>query len=123
MGDVTAAGPSVQRLGIELTGRESDDPVSIELVGWLVGSARFRAFAETYRDKIHKKLGNATDPDTTRDVRAELQGARLLLPDRRVEVSSEAYGSGKIGPDLIVSFRDRPTFDVEVTRLRRLPDV
>src|SRR3954449_11587593 len=123
MGDVRAAGPSVQRLGLELTGRESDDPVSIELVGWLAGSTRFRAFAETYRDKIHKKLRNATDPDTTRDVRAELQVARLLLADRRFEVAFEAYGSGKIGPDLTVSFRERQTFDVEVTRLRRVPDV
>src|SRR4051794_15422130 len=123
MGDVTSAGPSVQRLGLELSGREPDDPVSIELVGWLAGSARFRAFAETYRDKIHKKLRNATDPDATRDVRAELQIARLLLADRRFDVSFEAYGSGKVGPDLTVSFRTTRTFDVEVTRLRRVPDV
>ncbi|MFL5712628.1 MAG: hypothetical protein ACJ77W_12205 [Chloroflexota bacterium] len=96
--------------------------MTIELIGWLAGSARFRTFAETYRDKIHKKLRNATDSDTTRDVRAELQVARLLLADRRFEVSFEAYGSGKVGPDLTVSFRSTRTFDVEVTRLRRVPD-
>ncbi|MFL5678637.1 MAG: hypothetical protein ACJ77X_13510 [Chloroflexota bacterium] len=96
--------------------------MTIELIGWLAGSARFRTFAETYRDKIHKKLRNATDSDTARDVRAELQVARLLLADRRFEVSFEAYGSGKVGPDLTVSFRSTRTFDVEVTRLRRVPD-
>src|SRR3954465_7690880 len=123
MGDVPPAGPSVHRLARELSGRPPDDPVTVELTGWLSRAARFRAFAETYRDKIHKKLRNATDPDTTRDVRAELQVARLLLADRRFEVAFEAYGSGKIGPDLTVSFRETQTFDVEVTRLRRVPDV
>ena len=97
--------------------------MTVELIGWLAGSSRFRAFAGTYRDKIHKKLRNATDPEAARDVRAELQVARLLLADRRFEVAFEAYGSGKVGPDLTVSFRSTRTFDVEVTRLRHVPDV
>ena len=74
--------------------------MTVELIGWLAGSSRFRAFAGTYRDKIHKKLRNASDPEAARDVRAELQVARLLLADRRFEVAFEAYGSGKVGPDL-----------------------
>jgi hypothetical protein len=97
--------------------------MTVELIGWLTGSSRFRAFAGTYRDKIHKKLRNARDPEAARDVRAELQVARLLLAERRFEVAFEAYGSGKGGPDLTVSFRSTRTFDVEVTRLRRVPDV
>jgi hypothetical protein len=123
VGDRAPAGPSVRRLGLDLSGRGPDDPATTELIDWLAGSPRFRAFAETYRDKIHKKLRNATDPDAARDVRTELQVARLLLADRRFEVSFEAYGSGKVGPDLTVSFRTTHTFDVEVTRLRRVPDL
>ena len=113
----------MERLGLDLSDRGPQDPVTVELVGWLAGSSRFRAFAETYRGKIHKKLRHASDPDAVRDVRAELQVARLLLADRRFEVAFEAYGSGKVGPDLTVSFRSTRTFDVEVTRLRRVPDV
>ena len=123
MSDAASPGPSVERLGLDLSDRGPQDPMTVELIGWLAGSSRFRAFAETYRDKIHKKLRNATDPEAARDVRAELQIARLLLADRRFEVAFEAYGSGKVGPDLTVSFRSTRTFDVEVTRLRRVPDV
>ena len=34
-----------------------------ELLEWLAGSARFRAFAEAHRDKIRKKVRGATDAD------------------------------------------------------------
>ena len=71
--------------------------MAAELVGWLTSSARFRTFAEAHRDKIRKKLSGAADADALRDVRAELQIARLLLADRRFEVAFEAYGSGKKG--------------------------
>jgi hypothetical protein len=98
------------------------DPLGIELIGWLTGSPSFRTFAETYRDKIRKKLRNASDPEMRRGVRVELQVARLLLADRRFEIAFEAYGSGKIGPDLTVSFRGARTFNVEVTRRRGSSD-
>lgn len=94
----------------------------MEFVRWLTDSARFRAFAEAHRDKIRKKLRGAADAEALRDVRAELQIARLLLADRRFEVAFEAYGSGKKGPDLTVTFRGGRSFNLEVTRLRRLPD-
>ena len=93
-----------------------------EIVEWLTSSPRFRAFAEAHRDKIRKKLRSAADAEALRDVRAELQIARLLLTDRRFEVSFETYGSGKKGPDLTVTFRGGRSFNLEVTRLRRLPD-
>lgn len=93
-----------------------------ELAGWLAGSARFRAFAETNHDKIRKKLRNAADAEAVRDVRTELQAARLLLADRRVELAFEAYGSGKLGPDFTITYRGARSFNLEVTRLRRIPD-
>ena len=93
-----------------------------ELVAWLAGSPRFRAFAEAHRDKIRKKLRTATDADALRDVRAELQMARLLLADRRFELEFEAYGSGKGGPDFTVTYRVTQSFNLEVTRLHRVPD-
>ena len=69
-----------------------------ELAGWLAGSARFREYAEVHRDKIRKKVRSAADTEALRDVRAELQGARLLLTDPRIELAFEAYGAGKRGP-------------------------
>ena len=93
-----------------------------ELLEWLTGSARFRAFAEAHRDKIRKKFRGATDAESLRDVRAELQTARLLLADRRIELAFEAYGSGKGGPDFTVTFRGARSFNLEVTRPHRVPD-
>lgn len=96
--------------------------MALEFAGWSSDSPRFRAFAEAHRDKIRKKLRGAHDPEARRDVRAELQVARLLLADRRFEVAFEAYGSGKKGPDLTVTFRSGQRFNLEVTRLRRVPE-
>jgi hypothetical protein len=98
------------------------DQIAAELLGWMAGSARFRAFAEANRDKIWKKLRRATDAEALRDVRAELRAAQLLLADRRIELAFEAYGSGKVGPDFTVTFRGTQRFNLEVTRLRRVPD-
>jgi hypothetical protein len=89
---------------------------------WLADAPRFRSFAEAHRDKIRKKLRHATDAAALRDVRAELQAARLLLADRRFELAFEAYGSGKGGPDFTVTYRGTTTFNLEVTRLHRVPD-
>ena len=88
----------------------------------MAGSARFRVFAEAHRDKIWKKLRRASDGEALRDVRAELQAAHLLVADRRIELAFEAYGSGKAGPDFTVTFRAGQRFNLEVTRLRRVPD-
>ena len=88
----------------------------------VTGSARFRAFAEVHRDKIRKKFHGATDGESLRDVRAELQTAHVLLTDRRIELAYEAYGSGKGGPDFTVTFRGARSFNLEVTRPRRVPE-
>jgi len=110
----------VERLAVRLFAGIDDTPLREEVVGWLQGSTRFRGFAEANADKIHKKLRGATaDPETRRDVRAELRVAHLLLADRRIELAFEAYGSGRAGPDFTVTFRRSRAFNVEVTRLRR----
>jgi hypothetical protein len=121
-----AHGPAPRRkvtpLADRLRDRGPDDTMAAELLAWLAGSARFRAFAEAHRDKIWKKLRRATDAQARLDVRAELQVARLLLADRRIEIAFEAFGSGKVGPDFTVTFRAGQRFNLEVTRLRRVPD-
>jgi hypothetical protein len=123
MGDMDRAvfpGAWVERLAHELFDRDSGDPTANELAGWLA-SPRFRAFAEAHRDKIRKKLRTARDAEALRDVRTELQVARLLLLDRRIELAFEAYGSGRAGPDFTVTFRGERSFNVEVTRMRGVP--
>jgi hypothetical protein len=114
--------PTVRNLARDLCGGGVGHPLEPELAGWLAGSARFRTFAEVHRDKIRKKLRATADPESMRDVRAELEVARLLLADRRIELVFEAYGSGRAGPDFSATFRAGARFNVEVTRLRRLPD-
>jgi hypothetical protein len=115
-------GAVVEQLAGYLLDRGGQEAVTEELTAWLVGSARFRSFAEAHRDKIRKKLRTAADAEALRDVRTELQVARLLLGDTSIDLAFEAYGSGKVGPDLTVSYRGRRSFNLEVTRLRRVPD-
>ncbi len=117
-----APGRTVERLARDLFELGHDDALAAELLGWLAGSARFRAFAEAHRAKIRKKLRTAADAEALRDVRAELLAARLLLWEPGMELAFEAYGSGKGGPDFSVTFRGGHRFDLEVTRLRRAPD-
>ncbi len=112
-----------ERLARDLFAGPPDDSMADELVAWLRTSSRFRAFAESHRDKIRKKLRSAVEADARRDVRAELQVAHLLLADRRIELAFEAYGSTKGGPDFTVTFRGERSFNIEVTRLHRAPDL
>jgi hypothetical protein len=119
---MTTPGPSIERLANDLLDRNGHVAMGQELLGWLAGSSRFRAFAEAHRDKIRKKFRTAADAETLRDVRAELQVARLLLADRRIELAFEAYGSSTGGPDFTVTYRGTRTFNLEVTRLRHVPD-
>jgi hypothetical protein len=118
MARVTTPGTAVERLAHDLFDGDIDAAMAREMVGWLAGSARFRAFAEAHRDKIRKKLRGAADDESRRDVRAELAVAQLLLADRRIELAFEAYGSTKGGPDFTVTFRRGHRFNLEVTRLR-----
>jgi hypothetical protein len=93
-----------------------------ELARWLEDSPRFRAFITTNQDKVRKKLTTPDDEEHRLDVRAELVVAYLMVADRRFELSFEAYGARRLGPDLTVSFRTNQRFNLEVTRLRTLAD-
>jgi hypothetical protein len=94
---------------------------------WLAGevgprlsaSQRFRAFAETYRDKIRKKARGVRDEEGHRDLAFELAVAYRLLEDARFTVEYESYGARQRAPDFRVTFRTRVHFNVEVRRLRR----
>jgi hypothetical protein len=114
--------PSIVRLAQALTDHDAGDPFADELIAWLTTSPRFRAFATTYRPKIHKKVRSAPEPEALRDVRAELLAAHRLLADPRFTVAYEAHGSGRTGPDLSVTYRTTTAFDLEVTRLRTPPE-
>jgi hypothetical protein len=112
---------SAERAARDLANAGPGGILAAELAGWLAGSPRFGSFVEAHRPKIRKKLRGAADDASVRDVRAELAVARLLLTDRRFELTFEAYGRGG-GPDFTVNYRAGRLFNLEVTRLRRPPD-
>jgi hypothetical protein len=110
----------VDRLVDHLTGGNSD-AFAVELRDWVAGSRRFRAFAETHRDKIRKKVRGARGMEPRLDLRAELAVAHALLRDRRIDLAYEGYGATVGGPDFTVSFRSHVAFNLEVTRWRGGP--
>lgn len=93
--------------------------LSGELLQWMDASSRFTAFVETYRDKIRKKIRITREPESTLDLRGELEVAYCLLNDRRLAVAYEPYASMKRrGPDFAVTYRTNLVFNVEVARIR-----
>ena len=102
-----------------------DRPAALrgEFGGWARRSRRFAAFAGAYHSKIRAKLRHATDDDSRRDLRAELETAALLLRDERFSVEYEKYAAAKQrGPDFTVTFKTHTPFNVEVRRLRAVAD-
>lgn len=94
-------------------------PLAVEFGRWVEGSPRFRVFAESYRDKIRKKVRGITEAEGYRDLQAELATAYFLVGERRFVVEYEKYGVGKQrGPDFSVTYKTHVRFDVEVARLR-----
>ena len=90
-----------------------------QLEDWVQSSRRYRAFAETYRDKIHKKLRTAQNEAGLLDLFFELETAFRLLQDQRFTVEYEKYGFLKErAPDFTIAFRVNTIFNLEVTRLR-----
>jgi hypothetical protein len=89
-----------------------------ELAHWIENAPRFSTFITTNQDKVRKKFTTPDDEEHRLDVRAELLVAYLITADRRFEVSFEAYGARRLGPDLTVTFRANQRFNLEVTRLR-----
>ncbi len=89
------------------------------LMQWMEASSRFTAFVETYRDKVRKKIRVIRDPESTGDLRGELEVAYCLLNDRRLSVEYEPYASAKRrGPDFAVTYRSNLVFNIEVARIR-----
>ena len=94
-------------------------PLAVQFAHWIEASPRFRMFAETYRDKIRKKVRGITEAEGYRDLQAELATAYFLVLERRFVVEYEKYGTGKQrGPDFSVTYKTHIRFDAEVTRLR-----
>lgn len=86
---------------------------------WLARSKRFAVFAETYRDKIRKKVRDTHDRDAIHDLWCELETAYWLSQDRRLTVEYEkCAGGGSRCPDFTVTFTTRYSVAVEVTRAR-----
>ncbi len=88
---------------------------------WLAASPACQGFVETYRDKIRKKVRQARDGESSRDLQAELAVACWLLRDRRLALTYEPYAAGGRGPDFGAVWRTQHHFTVEVTRLRVEP--
>jgi hypothetical protein len=87
---------------------------------WIVSSKRYAAFANTYKDKIRKKL-RVTQADAMADLMHELRIPYLLLQDKRFEVAYEPYASAKVrSADYAITYRSNFTFDIEITHLRSL---
>lgn len=94
-------------------------PLAAELLGWMDSSTRFLAFADTYRDKIRKKIRTAQGSESLLDVRCELEVAFRLLADRRLALVYEPVMAEKRrGPDFAAAYRVNTAFNVEVARIR-----
>lgn len=94
-------------------------PLYPRFEAWVRASRRFRAFAETYRDKIRKKLRMADDDEKRKSLIAELEAAYLLTNDQRFALEYEKQPADKSrAPDFALTFRVSTPFNLEVTRLR-----
>ena len=94
-------------------------PHAAQFAQWVEASPCLRAFAETYRDKIRKKVRGITEAEGYGDLQAELATAYFLALERRFLFEYEKYGVGKQRrPDFSITYKTHFRFDVEVTRLR-----
>ena len=108
----------IDELLIHIFGAETH-ALAAQFGQWVASSARFRAFAEQYRDKIRKKVRGTRDQEGLKDLTFELEIAYLLLSERRFAVEYEKGGVGKQrGPDFYATFRTHTPFNVEVKRFR-----
>src|SRR5438876_1487074 len=88
-------------------------PLAVQFAYWVQESPRFRAFAETYRDKIRKKVRGISEAEGYGDLLAELATAYFLTLERRFLVEYEKYGVGQQrGPDFSVTYKTHIRFDV-----------
>jgi hypothetical protein len=112
------AQPTTNELLLALFGR-AEHPPAQWYAGVLDCSAPLRAFAWDYRTKIRKKVRNAADSATTRDLRCELAVAALLADDRRHTLTYEPLAAAnRRGPDFLLVYKGHTSVYVEVTRIR-----
>jgi hypothetical protein len=95
-------------------------PLYTTLASWVTEDRRFRTFAQTYRGKIRRKLRNIPDEAGGADLKFELEIARWLLQEPRMEVAYETFDAREGGPDYTVTYRINLCFNVEVRRIRTL---
>src|SRR5574341_1196246 len=93
-------------------------PLAAPVGTWLAASRRFTSFANTFRDKIRKKLRTLPGQERLLDLQLELETAYLLLREQSLSVVYELPLGGVRAPDYAVSFTTSLTFMLEVTRLR-----
>jgi len=86
---------------------------------WLSTNRGFRSFADTYKDRIRKKLRDAGGPEDRRDIFAEVEFAYFITADLRFKVAYESYGSsdGRT-PDFHVQTDHAGEFNFETKRVR-----
>lgn len=104
-----------------LTGIFADttQPLAQSCALWMRSSRRFRSFAETYREKIRKKVRQSQDAQGLRDLRCELAVAFLLLQAPELQVAYEQAPSGHARrPDFTLLYKTHTPLHVEVKRLR-----
>jgi hypothetical protein len=97
---------------------DPEHPLVPVFTAWCQTTA-FRAFAQTYRDKIRKKLRHARNTEGLDDLRWELEVAQRLLQDRSITLEYEKGGVGvQRGPDFVATYKTHTLLAVEVTRMR-----
>lgn len=92
-------------------------PLYTQVASHLRASRAFLQFAETYRDKIRKKLRLLNAGENALNLGAELATAYALLQEPRFSLEYEKYTKQR-GPDFTVTYRTHTPFNVEVTRIR-----
>jgi len=92
--------------------------LSQPMADWFSSSRPFVTFANTFRDKIRKKIRVTQDLESILDLRLELETAYLLLQEKSLSVVYEPLQAERSrSPDFAVSYTTSLTFMVEVTRL------
>ncbi len=92
-------------------------PLYTQVESHLRDSRAYVQFAETYRDKIRKKLRLLHEGESAFNLGAELATAYALLQEPRFSVEYEKYTKQR-GPDFTITYRTHTPFNVEVTRIR-----
>lgn len=99
--------------------KDSSCSIRVTLESWMTTCVRFEGFAQVYRDKIRKKISEASSEDVLGDILFELEVAYLLCQNERFGLE---YEKGKSTtdrtPDFVLSFDHAIDIGIEVKRIR-----